>query len=154
MAWPAVAAAVIGAVGLISNYIGGKKAAASAREQAAEEARLEGIVTQEKIRQLKVDERTMYGETLAGQSGSGVQAVSPSLMGSAPTSGSPQVILAEQAKTFQQQRDITAEVGASKAQAALTRGSNLADQYRWSGYANVASSVSNILTNYSAIKGP
>jgi len=62
--------------------------------------------------------------------------------------------LNEQAREFRYEKDINREVGASKAQAALTHGKNVADHYRWSGYANVASNASNILTNYSAMKGP
>ena len=152
MAGVAAAAAVIGAVGLISSFLGSKKASKAAKEQAREEARLEGLVTQEKLRTLKIDERTLYGQTLSGYAGGGVQGISPNLGQTNITSGSPQAILAEQKKSFGAEKDIITQVGASKAQASLTRGRNLADQYRWSGYANVASGVSNILSNYSAMK--
>ena len=147
----AIAGAVIGAVGLISSFLGSKKASSAAKEQAREEARLEGLVTQEKLRTLGIDERTLYGQTLAGYAGGGVQGISPNLGQTSITAGSPQAILAEQKKSFGAEKDIISQVGASKAQASLTRGKNLADQYRWSGYANVASSVSNILSNYSAM---
>jgi len=147
----AIAGVVIGAVGLISSFIGSKKAAKAAKKQSEEEARLEGIVTQEKIRQLGVDERTLFGETVAGQAGSGVMGMQANLGQSQVMAGSPQVVLDEQAKSFAQEKNIVGQVGASKAAAALTRGKNVADAYRWSGYANVASSVSNILTNYSAM---
>ena len=147
----AIAGAVIGAVGLISSFLGSKKGAKAAKEQAREEARLEGLVTQEKLRTLGIDERTLYGQTLAGYAGGGVQGISPNLGQTSITAGSPQAILAEQKKSFGAEKDIITQVGASKAQSALTRGKNLADQYRWSGYANVASSVSNILSNYSAM---
>ena len=148
----AIAAVAIAAVSVISNFLGSKKAASAAKKQAAEEARLEGLVTQEKLRTLKIDERTLYGQTLAGYAGGGVQGISPNLGQTSITAGSPQAILAEQKKSFGAEKDIITQVGASKAQASLTRGRNLADQYRWSGYANVASGVSNILSNYSAMK--
>jgi hypothetical protein len=151
MAWPAVAIAAIAAVGLITSFIGSKKAAKSAKEEAKEQARLEGLVTGEKIRTLGIDERTLYGETVAGYAGGGVQGMQPNLGASNVTAGSPMSVLAEQKKSFAAEKDIIGKVGASKAAAALTRGKNVADAYRWSGYANVASSVSNILTNYSAM---
>jgi len=150
----AIAAVAIGAVSLISGFIASKKASKAAKEQAKEEARLEGIVTREKIRQLGVDERTLYGQTVAGQAGSGVLGIQPNLGSTQIMAGSPQAVLAEQKKSFAQEKKIVGQVGASKAAAALTRGKNLADQYRWSGYANVASGVSNILTNYSAMTKP
>jgi hypothetical protein len=150
----AYAAAAIGAVGLISSFIGSKKASKAAKDAAKEEARLEGLVTGEKIRTLGIDERTLYGQTVAGYSGGGVQGIQPNLGASNVTAGSPMSVLAEQKKSFAAEKDITSKVGASKAQAALTRGKNVADAYRWSGYANVASSVSNILTNYSAMTKP
>ena len=154
MAWPIFAAyAAVQAVGLITSYIGSKKAAASAKEEAAEQARLEGMVTDEKIRTLGIDERTLYGETVSGYARGGVQAVGPTLGGGAlPQTGTPQTVLAEQSREFAYQKDITQKVGATKAQAALTRGKNVADAYRWSGYANVASGISNILTSYAATK--
>jgi hypothetical protein len=152
MAWPIFAAyAAVQVVGLISSYIGSKKASKAAKEQAKEEARLEGIVTDEKIRQLGVDERTLYGQTVAGQAGSGVVGIQPNLGQSNVMAGSPQAVLGEQAASFLQQKNIVQQVGASKAASALTRGKNVAEQYKWQGYSNVASGVSNILANYSAM---
>jgi len=149
----AAAAAGIAAVGLISGFIASKKASKAAKEEAAEQARLEGMVTDEKIRTLGIDERTLYGETVSGYARGGVQAVGPTLGGGAlPQTGTPQTVLGEQAREFAYQKDITQKVGATKAQAALTRGKNVADAYRWSGYANVASGISNILTSYAATK--
>ena len=148
-----IAGAVIGAVGLISGFLGRRKAASSAKKEAKEQARLEGLVTQEKIRTLGIDERTLYGETVSGYARGGVQAVGPTLGGGAlPQTGTPQTVLGEQSREFAYQKDITQKVGATKAQAALTRGKNVADAYRWSGYANVASGISNILTSYAATK--
>jgi hypothetical protein len=148
MAWPVIGA-VIGGLGLVSSFVGSRKAAKAAEEQAEEEARLEGAVTREKLAQLRIDERTQYGETIAGYAGGGVMSIIPGSGGQTAT-GSPASILQEQATAYRRQRDITEEVGATKAQMALTRGENLADKYRYSGYANVAAGISNLLmTDYS-----
>jgi hypothetical protein len=171
MAWPAVAAVGIAAAGLVMDFVGSKKASKAAKKEGAEQARLEGLVTDEKLRNLRTEQRSMYGETLAGYAGGGVLARAPSLesnltlgdsFGGAGAyggsdsvmTGSPGSVINEQALSFAKQRDITRKVGATKAQQALTRGSNIADQYRYSGYANVASGISNILSTYSAMKGP
>ncbi|GAG69466.1 unnamed protein product [marine sediment metagenome] len=143
MAWPAFAAG-IGVASLVTNFLGSRKAAKAAEEQSEEEARIEGLITDEKLRQLKLDERDMYGETLAQYSGSGVIG----LMNGAPTTGSPKTLIDEQAKTFADQRKITKEVGASNVAQSLMGGEALADRYKYSGYANVGSSISSIISNY------
>jgi hypothetical protein len=165
----AVAGLAIGAAGLLMNFIGSKKGAKAAKKEGAEEARLEGLVTDEKVRNLRTEQRSMYGETLAGYAGGGVLARAPSLesnltlgdsFGGAGAyggsdsvmTGSPSSVINEQALAFAGQRDITRKVGATKAQQSLTRGNNIADQYRYSGYANVASGISNILSTYAATK--
>jgi len=148
----AVAGAVIGAVGLISGFLGSKKASKAAKKQAAEEARINKLTTAERMRQLGIEERTMFGQTLAGYAGGGVQAMAPSLTGSTPQTGSPQTVLAEQAKEFKYEREITSAVGASNVQQALSRGKSTADAYKWQGYSNAASSISNILTSYAMTK--
>ena len=142
---PLVATAIAStAISTITGFLGSKKAAKSAKKQAAEEARLEGIVTDEKIRRLDIEERAMAGETRAAYAGSGVLTGSPS----------PQTVLQEQAREFQKQRDVTKEAGASKVASALGQGSATADYYRYSGYANVASGISNMLTTYKTMSGP
>ena len=145
---PATAAVVIGTVGLITNFLGSKKASKAAKKQAAEEARINKLTTAERMRQIGIEEKTMFGETLAGYAGGGVQAMAPSLTGSTPQTGSPQTVLAEQAKEFKYEREITSAVGASNVQQALQRGKSTADAYKWQGYSNAASSISNILTSY------
>ena len=151
----ATAIAVIGTVGLISGFLGSKKAAKGAKKESKEQARLEGLVTAEELRRLGIDERAMYGQTLAGYAGGGVQARAGTLGSEARLqTGSPQEVIQEQASEFAQQRQITSDVGATKVSQALTRGKNVADQYRWGGYANVASGVSSLLTNYTMLKGP
>lgn len=153
MAWPAIAAAV-GVAGLVAQYVGSKKAGKAAKEQSEEEARLEGLVTQEKMRQLGIDERVMYGQTMAGYASGGVQSFAPTLGGEPRVqAGSPSQIISEQQKEFAAERQITQDVGASKVKQSLDRGTALKNQYKWSGYANVASGISGILGRYSAMSG-
>ena len=147
----AVAGLVIGTIGMISGFLGSKKASKAAKESSKEEARIMKETTAERMRQLGVEERTMFGETLAGYAGGGVQAVSPSLSGARPQTGSPATVLAEQKKEFKYERDITASVGASNVQQALSRGKSTADAYKWQGYSNAASSLSSMLTSYAAV---
>ena len=147
----AVAGLVIGTVGLISGFLGSKKASKAAKEQAAEEARITKETTAERMRQINIEERTLFGQTLAGYAGGGVQAMAPSLTGSTPQTGSPATVLAEQKKEFRFERDITASVGASNVQQALSRGKSTADAYKWQGYSNAASSLSSMLTSYAAV---
>ena len=144
------AGAVLGTIGLISGFIGSKKASKAAKEESKEQARLEGLLTDEQLRRIGIDQRNMYGETLAGYASGGVQATAPTLAGDARLqTGSPQQVIQEQTSEFDKQRQITSDVGATKVSQALTRGQNVADAYKWGGYANVASGVSSILTNYS-----
>ena len=150
MAWPAVVGAVIGAVGLISSFIGSKKAASAAKEQAAEEARLEGLTTAERQREINKEERQLYGQTLTGYAGGGVK-VSPGLLGrSATPIDTPGAIIAEQKKEFGFERKITKDVGATKVQQALAGGRATAQAYKYQGYSNVASGISSILMNWKA----
>ena len=146
-----VASAVVGVVGLISNFVGSKKAGKAAKKQSEEEARLEKLVTDEKLRQLGIDERTTYGQTLAGFASGGVLATAPTLGGGAtPLTGSPSTIIDEQRKTFADERSITRQVGASKVAQSLQHGKNVASAYKWSGISDTASGISNILSNWAA----
>lgn len=128
MPWPAVAGAVLAGIGAISSILGGNKASHAAKRAGREEARLEGLVTAEKIRNLGIDERVMRGETRAQVAGSGVKV----------GEGSPLQVLAEQARSFAAERKITSEVGASKADLALTRARGVASAARYGSYANAA----------------
>jgi hypothetical protein len=139
--WVGVA---LSAIGLISDFMGSKKAEKSAERQAEEEAKAEKTVTAERLRQLGVEERTLFGETLAGYAGGGVLSTTPGLTGTRPISGSPSLVLAEQAKEFKFERKITTEVGATKVQQALAGGKSVADAYRYSGYANVAKGLGDV----------
>ena len=146
MAIPLIAAG-LSAVGLISSFVGSKKSEKAAKKQAAAQAAIDRKVTAEEVRVLEQDQRTAYGETIAGYAGGGVKAVAPNLTGeTTPMSGSPLTILAEQTAEFGRLKEFTQDVGAANAQATLARGRNLANQYRYQGYANVANSITNILT--------
>jgi hypothetical protein len=133
-----IAAVALGA-SAVSSIVGGQKASKAAKGAAAEEARLEGLVTQEKIRNLKIQERVMRGETIAGYAGGGVRV----------DVGSPTTILSEQASTFARERGITAQVGASRASQSLTRGEMMADQYKFSSYSSAASSLASMFGSIS-----
>ena len=146
----AIAGAVIGAVGLISSFLGSKKASKAAKDQAAEEARLEKMTTAERQRQINKEERALYGGTLAEYAGGGVK-VSPGLMDFAATPiDSVKAITDEQKKEFGFEREITRKVGATKVQQALAGGKATAQAYKYQGYSNVASGISSILMNWKA----
>lgn len=130
-------AAGIAAVGLISSFLGSKKASKAAKEQAAEEARLEGIVTTERLRQLGKEERSLYGETVAGYAGGGVLATTGA--------GSVSRVLQEQRVEFAFEKEVTREAGASRVQQALLGGKSISDQYKYAGISNAASGLSSLL---------
>jgi len=148
----AVAGVVVGTLGLISGFLGSKKASSAAKKQAAEEARINQATTAERLRQLDKEERASYGQTLAGYTSGGVLGLTPSLQQPQAMTGSPSVILKEQAKEFAAEKAITREVGASNVAQALQRGQATAEAYKWQGYSNAASSISNILTTYALTK--
>jgi hypothetical protein len=148
----AIAGIVVGAIGIISSFLGSKKASKAARKQAEEEARLEKLVTDERIRELGREERQLYGETVAGYAGGGVLSSFAS-MGGVPreTIGSPRAVLTEQAAEFQREISITQKVGASKVAQSLASGKAVASAYKFQGYSNVTTGIANILANYSAM---
>ena len=126
----------IAAVSMITSFMGAKKASKAAKRAAKKEAIAEGKVTTERIRQLGVEEELTRGETIAATAASGVKV----------NQDSPLMILANQAREFAHERRITQEVGASKASAALERGRNVATQYKYQSYSNLAQSASNIFS--------
>jgi hypothetical protein len=148
----AIAAVAIGAIGVISGFLGSKKAAKAAKDQAKEEARLEGLTTAERLRVLEREERQLYGDTLARYAGGGVLS-SFGTMSNVPreTIGSSGVVLAEQSAEFARERKITQEVGATKVAQSLARGKAAGTAYKFAGYSNAASGIANILANYSAM---
>jgi hypothetical protein len=152
MAGVAIASVVVGAVGVISSFLGSKKASKAAKKQAEEEARLERLVTAERVRQLGREERQLYGDTVAGYAGGGVLSSFGS-MANVPreTIGSPGTVLAEQSAEFQREREITQKVGATKVAQGLARGKATAEAYKYAGYTNAAQGISNILSTYAAM---
>jgi hypothetical protein len=152
----AIAGIVVGAIGVISSFLGSKKASKAAKKQAEEEARLEKLVTDERIRELGREERQLYGETVAGYVGGGVLSSFGSMVtGDVPreTIGSASSVLAEQRAEFLREKSITQKVGASKVAQSLASGKAVASAYKFQGYSNAASGIANILANYSAMKG-
>lgn len=131
-----VAGIAIAALGLISDFVGGSKAAKAAKRAAKGEAAAELKVTQERIRQLDIEERVLRGQTIAAAAGGGVKT----------TVGSPMELVAEQAKEFAFERKITAEVGASRAAAGLQRGRDVGSAYKYQSYSNLAKGASNIFS--------
>ena len=84
MAGFAAAGVVMGAVSLISGFLGSKKASKAAKEQARITAEHETEITAERQRQINKEERQYIGSTLAGYAGGGVR------VGQASLSGGPQ----------------------------------------------------------------
>lgn len=118
-------AAGLSILGSISSIFGGKSAKKDAERQGEEEARLEGLVTDERLRQLGKEEKALAGTTIAAAAGSGVKV----------GTGSPLEILAEQASEFAFERLITERVGASKAKLALDRGRSVGSRAQSQSYA-------------------
>lgn len=121
------ASLISGALGAI----GGNKAKKAAKKAAAEQARQEAVVTTERIRQLRQEERSLYGRTRAVGAGSG------GVVGQ----GSMLQILAEQAREFERERRITKSVGASRVKAALDQGEAIGDQAFYSGLGNLFAGI-------------
>lgn len=127
-------AAIVTGLGVLGNIFGGRSAARDAEQQAAEEARLEGIVTEEKLRQLEKQEIAMRGATIAATAGAGVRV----------GEGSPLAILAEQRFEFAREKQVTKEVGASRAALALQQGRAIGKQAKYSGYTQAARGLSDM----------
>lgn len=131
MSWMAVAGIATSVVGAATSYIGGKKAGRAAKDAAAAEAEIEDKITDERIRQIGREEDLMSEATIARTAGSGVKVGGESML----------QVLAEQAAEFRREKDITREVGASRASTALQRGSALATQYKYQGLSGAASGI-------------
>lgn len=132
----AIASAGMQAVGMISDFLGGRAAAAAARKTAKRDAIAEGRLTKERIRQLDVEQKKTAGETVAATAASRVKS----------DSMSPLLIYAEQAKEFEQQKKIVRETGATKAAAALQQGADVGKIAKYQSYSNVAQGASNIFS--------
>ena len=118
-----LASSIASILGVGTSILGGFKGASKAKEAARAESAMDLRVTQEKLYNLKQEERQVAGQTRATAAGSGVKA----------DTGSPLSILAEQARTFARERMITSQVGAEKAELSKVRGDNAASQMRYQG---------------------
>jgi len=130
----AVTSVVVGAVGIGLSYSASKKAGKASAAAGAEEARIEGEVTAERLVQIKREEMLTREATKAATVASGVKVGSKSTL----------EVLADQEAQFARERAITDKVGASRAGAALARGQALSQQYKAQGQANAISGLSNI----------
>ena len=136
-------AAILAGVGALSGIIGGNKAKHAAEDQAREEARLEGLVTKEKLRQLGKEEIALKGATIAAVAGSGVKT----------DIGSPLAVMAEQATEFFFEKKIVKDVGASRTALALQKGRAIGQQAQYQGYSQGLSSLSSMFSILANRKG-
>jgi hypothetical protein len=113
------------------DLVGGKKAGKAAKRESRIQAQQERELTQEKLLNLKIEERTLAGDTRARAAGSHVKV----------GQGSPLDVLAEQAKTFARESNITARVGATNAAVIRQRGKNVADQAKYGSYGRVSAGL-------------
>ncbi len=132
----AVATIALQSLGMISDFLGSRKAAKAAERAAKKEAVAEAKVTAERLRQLEKEERSLAGTTRAVAAGSGVKA----------NIGSPLELLAEQASEFSYEKQIVRQVGATKAASALQRGRDIGDAVKYQSYGNLARGASNIFS--------
>jgi hypothetical protein len=137
-------AAGMAAVQGIASLFGGAKADKAAKKAAKAQAAAEFRLTQEKLRSLKVEERVLRGQTIAGAAGSGVSV----------QTGSPLEILAEQAREFQRERMITAQTGATRAAGIKTRGAMVGQQALYGGISAGLGGLSSAFSLYSAGQTP
>jgi hypothetical protein len=119
-------------VGAVAGLIGSSKASKAAKRAARIEAANEKIATDERIKQISQEERTLAGVTRARAAGAGFVI----------TQGSVLNLLAEQAREFERERKITARVGASKVATALAGGKAVAQQYKAQGVGNLFAGLS------------
>ena len=137
---PAIVGASIAAVGLITDFLGGKAAAGAAKKAAAREAGAEKKLTRERLRELEVEQKRVEGETIGATAASRVKVGSES----------PLMLLANQAKEFEYKKKIVRETGATKAAAALQQGKDVGRIAKYQSYSNVAKGASDIFSMISA----
>lgn len=124
MPWLAIAGAAF-------SIIGGSKAKRRAERQAAEEARLEGLVTQEKLRQMSVEQEIEQGSVRAQFAAAGADV----------NVGSPLNVMANQAAEFERLRRGVAEVGATRAANAQLRGKLQGEGIMWNSIGNALNTL-------------
>ena len=137
-------AAGLSILGGISSIFAGRSAKKAAERQGEEEARLEGLVTDEKLRQLRKEETALAGSTVASAAGSGVKV----------GTGSPLSILAEQASEFAYERLITERVGASRTSLALAQGRSIGQRAQSQAYAQAIQGFSSAFSIIAASRRP
>jgi len=135
--------AAMAAISTASSLVGASKAKSAAKGAAREEARLEGIVTEAKITSLDREERVLRGETLGAAAGSNVKV----------DRGSPLQILAEQARTFADEKRVVRQAGASRAAQAKTRGRMVGDQAMYQGVSQAANTAASAFSMFSQMSG-
>jgi hypothetical protein len=131
-----VAGVAMQGLGMISDFVGGRKAASAAKKAGKKQASDERVITAERIRQLQIEERTLRGETIGKVAASHVKV----------DQGSPLEVLAEQVREFSKERQITQQVGASKAAASMQRGRDVGNIAKYQSYSNIASGASQIFS--------
>ena len=127
-----VVAGIMAGIGALTSILGGVSASKKTKPAAKEEARLETLVTQAKILDLKRDEELLRGQTIAGAAGAGVKA----------DVGSPLTIIAEQAREFERERRTVSQVGTTRASQAISRGRMVGRQAVYGGISSAASQAS------------
>ena len=135
----AMASGIASLLGVGTSIFGGISGGKKAKKAARAEAALDLRVTQEKLYNLRQEERQMAGSTRAQSVGSGVKA----------DKGSPLTILAEQARTFARERMITSQVGAQKAELSKMRGENVASQMIYQGIGGALQQVPGVINAFS-----
>jgi hypothetical protein len=146
-----VTAVALTAVSAGLQIYGANKAAKGAERQADAQAAVEEKLTAERVRQLDIDERVQYGETLAGYAGGGVLAQTPGLDPAkfrTGQQGSPLVVLQEAAREFAKEREVTQDVGAANIAQIQLGGKATATRYKWQGYAGAADTLASAFRFY------
>ena len=131
MSFFAVAGIALSVTSAGLSYKAGQDASKASKKAAKEEARLEGLVTDRRIEQIEREEMLMGEATVARTAGSGVKVGGQSQL----------EVMADQAAEFRKEREITKEVGATKARASLAGGAATAQQYKYQGYSGAASGL-------------
>ena len=122
----------------LGSIYGGWKAGKEAKAAANKQARMEGEVTIAKLEDLLSEERVLKGQTVAAAAGAGVKV----------GVGSPLEIYAEQARSFERERDIVARVGATKASVISQRGRMVGRQATYQGFTQGAAGLANAFTMF------
>ena len=136
IAGTAIAGAGMAAIGMISDFLGGRAAAGAAKKAAEREAGAEAKLTRERLRELEVEQKRVEGETIGATAASRVKVGSES----------PLMLLANQAKEFEYRKKIVRETGATKAAAALQQGRDVGKIAKYQSYSNVAKGASDIFS--------